>query len=164
MVTALASLPQSALSCRKALGALTGMGGLITASLMILSFYAIVCGMDARVSPRPTRSTLRALPRLGTVARDRFSGSHATCLLMLIFMALTMGVVLGGVEGRHRALVPASHADYSLSRSSALALYVLTLEGAVTGLKVDLSPARLRQSSLERPPIAGRIWAAPSSR
>jgi NSS family neurotransmitter:Na+ symporter len=58
---------------------------------------------------------------------------------MLLFMALTMAVVLGGVEDGierwSRRLMP-----LLIATLIALALYVLTLEGALTGLKVYLLP------------------------
>ncbi|RZO80351.1 MAG: sodium-dependent transporter, partial [Halieaceae bacterium] len=59
--------------------------------------------------------------------------------LMLIFMALTMTVVLGGVEDGierwSRRLMP-----LLIATLIALALYVLTLEGALKGLSIYLLP------------------------
>jgi NSS family neurotransmitter:Na+ symporter len=59
--------------------------------------------------------------------------------LMIIFMALTMAVVLGGVENGierwSRRLMP-----LLIATLIALAIYVLTLEGALTGLSVYLLP------------------------
>ena len=58
---------------------------------------------------------------------------------MLGFMALTMAVVLGGVEDGierwSRRLMP-----LLITTLIALGLYVLTLEGALTGLSVYLLP------------------------
>ena len=58
---------------------------------------------------------------------------------MLLFMMLTMAVVLGGVEDGierwSRRLMP-----LLIATLIALALYVLTLEGALTGLEVYLLP------------------------
>jgi NSS family neurotransmitter:Na+ symporter len=60
-------------------------------------------------------------------------------MLMLIFMVLTMAVVLGGVEQGierwSRRLMP-----LLIATLLALALYVLTLQGATTGLTVYLLP------------------------
>jgi len=133
MVTALSTLPQSRVWQR--LGGLTGIAGLITASL-ILSFYAIVSGwMLGFTAAYPLDAA-----GLSTQA-DWLTefGNARNLLLMLLFMALTMGVVLGGVEEGierwSRRLMP-----LLIMTLIALALYVLTLEGALTGLRVYLLP------------------------
>ena len=133
MVMALRSLPERNVLAR--LGHLTGMGGLITAS-MILSFYAIVAGWMlgfAASYPLSAAGIASAGDWLVTFGLPR------NLALMLLFMILTMAVVLGGVEDGierwSRRLMP-----LLIATLVALALYVLTLEGALTGLKVYLLP------------------------
>jgi NSS family neurotransmitter:Na+ symporter len=133
MVTALSSLPRRTFWQR--IGALTGIGGLITASL-ILSFYGIVSGwMLGFAASYP----LDAAGLSGQAQWLTGFGVSRNLLLMLVFMALTMGVVLGGVEAGierwSRRLMP-----LLIVTLISLALYVITLEGAVTGLKVYLLP------------------------
>lgn len=133
MVTALSSLPKSQFWQR--MGVMTGIGGLITASL-ILSFYGIVSGwMLGFAAAYP-------LDAAGLSAPSEWLssfGSGRNVLLMLLFMAMTMGVVLGGVEEGierwSRRLMP-----LLIITLISLALYVLTLEGALTGLRVYLLP------------------------
>ncbi len=133
MVTALSSLPKSHLWQR--VGVMTGIGGLITASL-ILSFYGIVSGwMLGLAAAYP-------LDAAGLSAPSEWLssfGSGRNVLLMVLFMAMTMGVVLGGVEEGierwSRRLMP-----LLIITLISLALYVLTLEGALTGLRVYLLP------------------------
>ena len=133
MVTALSSLPKSQFWQR--MGVMTGIGGLITASL-ILSFYGIVSGWMLGFS------AAYPLDAAGLSAPSEWLssfGSGRNVLLMLLFMAMTMGVVLGGVEGGierwSRRLMP-----LLIITLISLALYVLTLEGALTGLRVYLLP------------------------
>ena len=133
MVTALSSLPKSQFWQR--MGVMTGIGGLITASL-ILSFYGIVSGwMLGTAAAYPLNAAGLSAP-----SEWLFSfGSGRNVLLMLLFMAMTMGVVLGGVEEGierwSRRLMP-----LLIITLISLALYVLTLEGALTGLRVYLLP------------------------
>ena len=133
MVMALGALPQS--TGLVALGRLTGMGGLLTAS-MILSFYAIVAGWMlgfAASYPLDAAGLTGSSEWLVTFTVPR------NLSLMLIFMALTMTVVLGGVEDGierwSRRLMP-----LLIATLIALALYVLTLEGALKGLSIYLLP------------------------
>ena len=133
MVTALSSLPKSQFWQR--MGVMTGIGGLITASL-ILSFYGIVSGWMLGFS------AAYPLDAAGLSAPSEWLssfGSGRNVLLMLLFMAMTMGVVLGGVEEGierwSRRLMP-----LLIITLISLALYVLTLEGALTGLRVYLLP------------------------
>jgi NSS family neurotransmitter:Na+ symporter len=92
MSSALGSLPSNPML--KALGKLTGLGGLLTAS-MILSFYGIVAGwMLGFAFSYP-------LGAIGLSSASEWLTSFAVprnLALMIIFMALTMAVVLGGVE------------------------------------------------------------------
>ena len=133
MVMALEALPSG--NGTKTLGRLTGLGGLLTASL-ILSFYAIVAGwMLGFAASYP-------LAAAGLVDVGTWLTSFSTprnLFLMLLFMGLTMAVVLGGVEDGierwSRRLMP-----LLIATLIALALYVLTLEGALVGLSIYLLP------------------------
>jgi NSS family neurotransmitter:Na+ symporter len=117
------------------LGAATGIAGLIVASF-ILSFYAIVAGwMIAHC--------------LGSVAAV-FGATHIdqwltgfslprNVIFMLLFMALTIAIisrgVQAGIERWSSRLMP-----ILLLTLGALVVYVLTLEGAMEGLRVYLQP------------------------
>ncbi len=133
MVTALESLPEG--EPLRSLGGFTGIGGLVTASL-ILSFYAIVAGWMLGFATSYPLKAIGLLPIsewLITFALPR------NALLMLIFMGLTIAVVLGGVEDGierwSRRLMP-----LLIATLMALSGYVLTLEGALAGLRVYLLP------------------------
>ncbi|MDA9711582.1 sodium-dependent transporter [Luminiphilus sp.] len=133
MVQALESLAES--RPLKLAGRLTGLAGLLTASL-ILSFYAIVAGWMLGFSvsyPLGTAGLTTASEWLVTFTPSR------NLLLMLGFMGLTMTVVLGGVEnGIERwscRLMPILIATLVV-----LAAYVLTLDGALIGLQTYLLP------------------------
>ena len=133
MVMALEALPSG--DTTKALGRLTGLGGLLTASL-ILSFYAIVAGwMLGFAASYPLAAV--GLIDVGTWLTS--FGTPRNLFLMLLFMGLTMAVVLGGVEDGierwSRRLMP-----LLIATLIALALYVLTLDGALVGLSVYLLP------------------------
>jgi len=133
MVMALEALPSG--NTTKTLGRLTGLGGLLTASL-ILSFYAIVAGwMLGFAASYPLAAA--GLVDIGTWLTS--FGTPRNLFLMLLFMGLTMAVVLGGVEDGierwSRRLMP-----LLIATLIALALYVLTLEGALVGLSIYLLP------------------------
>lgn len=133
MVMALEALPSG--NGTKTLGRLTGLGGLLTASL-ILSFYAIVAGwMLGFAASYP----LAAVGLVDVGAWLTSFGTPRNLFLMLLFMGLTMAVVLGGVEDGierwSRRLMP-----LLIATLIALALYVLTLEGALVGLSIYLLP------------------------
>jgi len=133
MSSALGSLPSNA--ALSSLGKLTGLGGLVTAS-MILSFYGIVAGwMLGFTFSYP-------IDAIGLSATSEWLVSFAiprNFVLMIVFMGLTMAVVLGGVEDGierwSRRLMP-----LLIATLIALAIYVLTLEGALIGLSVYLLP------------------------
>ena len=133
MVTALESLHEGEpLRC---LGRFTGIGGLATASL-ILSFYAIVAGwMLGSAASYPLEAIGMASVGEWLLTFDL----PRNALLMLVFMGLTIGVVLGGVEDGierwSRRLMP-----LLIVTLIALSGYVLTLEGALAGLEVYLLP------------------------
>ena len=133
MSSALGSLPSN--GALSSLGRLTGLGGLVTASL-ILSFYGIVAGwMLGFAFSYP----LDAIGLSGTSEWLVNFAIPRNFLLMIVFMALTMAVVLGGVEDGierwSRRLMP-----LLIATLIALAIYVLTLEGALTGLSIYLFP------------------------
>ena len=116
-------------------GATTGIIGFIVASL-ILSFYAIVAGWMIAFCI----SSLSDLLGMTQVSSWLTSfGLPRNILFMLIFMALTVGIIAEGVrEGIERwseRLMPVLLITLVL-----LVLYVLTLDGAMDGLKVYLLP------------------------
>ena len=133
MVLALESLP--AVTSLKVAGRVTGVAGLITASL-ILSFYAIVAGWMLGFSasyPLGAAGLTSASEWLISFTPSR------NLLLMLGFMGLSMAVVLGGVENGierwSRRLMP-----LLIATLVALSAYVLTLDGALAGLQMYLLP------------------------
>ena len=117
------------------LGSLTGFGGLITVSL-ILSFYAIVAGwmLAHTLEPLAAMSGQQALA-------DWFTGFSVprNVTFTAIFMVLTVAIILGGVQsGIERwstRLMPALFVILGL-----LIAYVLTLDGAMEGLRAYLVP------------------------
>ncbi len=117
------------------IGAGTGIYGFVVASL-ILSFYAIVAGWMIAFC----LSSLTGLLGLQAISTWLTTFSFPRNLLfMLLFMALTIGIISEGVrEGIERwseRLMPALLLTLVL-----LVVYVLTLEGAMEGLKVYLLP------------------------
>lgn len=132
-VNALRQLSPNALVAR--LGAATGMMGFVVASL-ILSFYAIVAGWMIAFC----LSALAQLVGMDSVAQwlTQF-GFERNLLFMAIFMCLTIGIISSGVtQGIERwsaRLMPVL-----LLTLLVLVVYVLTLDGAMEGLKVYLLP------------------------
>ena len=117
------------------LGAATGIMGFIVASL-ILSFYAIVAGWMIAFC----LSSVTNLLGLTDFSLWLTSfGLWRNVLFMLIFIAFTIGIISAGVrEGIERwsaRLMPVLLVTLFL-----LVAYVLTLDGAVDGLKVYLLP------------------------
>ncbi|MBT5134995.1 MAG: sodium-dependent transporter [Halieaceae bacterium] len=133
MITALAKVSRK--GTQRGLGTLVGIVGIFTASL-ILSFYAIVSGWMIGFGLAYPLNALGATDASTWLSEFSF---NRNLLLMLVFMALTMTVVAGGVEkGIERwskRLMPAL-----IVTLVALALYVLTLDGAAEGLAVYLVP------------------------
>ena len=132
-VTALSSL--SARPVVKAIGAGTGLLGIVTASL-ILSFYGIVAGWMLGY----TASYPLDFVGMNSAAQWLETDSiNRNIILMLTFMMMTVGIVIGGVhDGIERwstRLMPVL-----IVSLIALALYVFTLDGAMAGLKVYLLP------------------------
>ncbi len=132
-VNALRRLSDNPVAAR--IGAATGYGGIITASL-ILSFYAIVAGWMIAYS-------LAALADMAGMAGASFWLTEFTVGRNLvftgIFMALTVAIICGGVrngiEKWSTRLMPALLAILLL-----LIGYVLTLDGAGEGIKAYLVP------------------------
>lgn len=133
MITALAKVSRN--GTQRGIGTMVGIIGIFTASL-ILSFYAIVSGWMLGFG---AAYPLAAMGASETSTWLTTFGDSRNLLLMLIFMALTMVVVAGGVEkGIERwskRLMPAMIVTLVL-----LSGYVLTLEGASKGLAVYLIP------------------------
>ena len=119
----------------RGVGAGTGIIGFIVASL-ILSFYAIVAGWMIAFC-LSTFSTLLGLADITAWLTD--FGFSRNLSFMLLFMCLTIGIISGGVrEGIERwseRLMPILLVSLVL-----LVIYVLTLDGAMEGLKIYLLP------------------------
>jgi NSS family neurotransmitter:Na+ symporter len=117
------------------IGATTGIIGFIVAS-MILSFYAIVAGWMVAFC---LSSGFQLAGMEGAATWLTEFGFQRNILFMLAFMALTVGIITGGVqEGIERwssRLMP-----LLLVALVSLVAYVLTLDGASEGLKVYLLP------------------------
>ena len=119
----------------RTIGTLTGLFGIVVASL-ILSFYAIVAGWMLGFTVSYPLNVL-GMEDAGNWLTE-FSTSR-NLSLMAIFMVMTVGIIMGGVkEGIERwstRLMPTLIITLLL-----LVAYVLTLDGAMTGLKVYLIP------------------------
>ncbi len=132
-VNALRTISPGALSRR--IGTGVGVVGFIVASL-ILSFYAIVAGWMIAFCI----SSLLQLVGWGGGAEWLVSfGMERNVIFMLLFMALTVGIISEGVhQGIERwssRLMPVLLVTLVL-----LVVYVLTLDGATDGLKAYLLP------------------------
>jgi NSS family neurotransmitter:Na+ symporter len=117
------------------IGACSGIIGFIVASL-ILSFYAIVAGWMIAFC----LSSLSDLLGMSDVTEWLTSfGFPRNLIFMLLFIALTIGIIAGGVrEGIERwsaRLMPVL-----LIALFVLVAYVMTLDGAIEGVKVYLFP------------------------
>lgn len=116
-------------------GSLTGYAGITTASL-ILSFYAIVAGWMIAYFLAPV---LELLGRPDTAAWLTGFSIPRNLVFTLVFMALTALIVSGGVKGGiekwSARLMPSLLLIMLL-----LIVYVLTLDGAMVGLKAYLLP------------------------
>lgn len=117
------------------LGALTGIMGLTVAGL-ILSFYAIVAGWMIAFC----LSSLAELSGIPAISSWLTSfGLSRNIVFLLVFLALTNAIVSAGIqqgiERWSQRLMPALLITLVL-----LVLYVLTLDGAIAGLKVYLMP------------------------
>ena len=119
----------------RVVGTWTGTIGFITASF-ILSFYAIVAGWMIAHCLGALASILGATDLANWLVQ--FSMTR-NVLFTTVFMFLTVGIITGGVhDGIERwssRLMPVLLLTLVL-----LVIYVLTLEGAMDGLKVYLLP------------------------
>ena len=119
----------------KVIGTGTGLLGILVAS-MILSFYGIVAGWMLGYTLSYPLDVVGA-----SSAADWLTGftMPRNLILMGVFMLMTIAIIMGGVkEGIERwssRLMPTL-----IITLIALAAYVLTLEGAMTGLRVYLIP------------------------
>ncbi len=117
------------------LGAATGIAGLVVASL-ILSFYAIVAGW---MLAHALAALARLLAAEGLADWLATFGLPRNLLCTALFMALTVAIIQAGVragiERWSSRLMPALLATLLL-----LVAYVLSLDGAMAGLRVYLLP------------------------
>lgn len=132
-VKALRSIAGSSLTGH--IGAATGYAGMLTACL-ILGFYAILAGWMLSHALAPASG----LVGLSEASEWLVSNTTARSLVFTgVFMALTIAIITGGVkEGIEKwcsRLMPAL-----LVILAALIVYVLTLDGAIDGVKAYLIP------------------------
>lgn len=133
IVSALQQVSGSATT--RLIGTVTGFTGIITASL-ILAFYGIVAGWMIAYALAPVTTFI------GAEDASRWLTSFSAernLLFMLIFMMMTCLIITGGVrngiEKWSARLMP-----MLVILLLALIAYVMTLPGAVMGLKVYLLP------------------------
>jgi len=119
----------------KAVGALTGLAGILVAS-SILSFYSIVSGWMLGFT---VSYPLDAMGYDTQAAWLTGFSLSRNVILMALFSVMTIGIVMGGVQGGierwSRRLMPTL-----IITLIVLAAYVLSLEGASEGLRVYLVP------------------------
>lgn len=132
-VTALRKVSNN--SPQRFIGSAAGVAGLIVSSL-ILSFYAIVAGWMMAFCLSSLASLLGAQ---GIASWLTSFGFERNILGVLVFMGLTVAIIARGVQdGIERwsaRLMPVLLLTLVL-----LVIYVLTLDGAMDGLKVYLLP------------------------
>ncbi|MCR9104739.1 MAG: sodium-dependent transporter [Gammaproteobacteria bacterium] len=117
------------------IGAGVGIAGVVVASL-ILSFYAIVAGWMIAFG---LASVMALMGQHGAAAWLTSFSFSSNVLFMLLFMSLTIGIISAGVsngiERWSARLMPVL-----IATLVALVVYVMTLDGAMDGLKVYLLP------------------------
>ena len=119
----------------KSVGKLTGILGMVTASL-ILCFYSIVAGWMIAFLLEPVTVAFN-LPALGSWLTD-FSLSRNigfSALFVLLTVLIISSGVEQGIEKWSQRLMPALFVLFA-----GLIIYVLTQEGAMAGLRVYLVP------------------------
>ena len=133
MVSALQSISTS--QSAKKVGMLVGIGGMVTAGL-ILSFYSIVAGWMLAFMMEP----LTAVMGLGDISQWLTTDSVARNIgFAAIFVFLTVLIISAGVEqGIEKWSSRLMPSLFILMIS--LILYVLTQDGAMAGLKLYLVP------------------------
>ena len=117
------------------IGAATGFAGMATASL-ILSFYAIVAGWMIAYSLAPA-TEIAGMTRVSAWL-TQFSVERNlvfTGIFMILTVAIICGGVRNGIEKWSERLMPSLIVILLL-----LVFYVLTLDGAIDGVKVYLIP------------------------
>ena len=133
IVTALQQVSNNSIG--RLIGTLTGFAGIITASL-ILAFYGIVAGWMIAFAAAPVASTIGAE---AVVSWLTGFGTERNLVFMLLFMLMTSLIISGGVrngiEKWSSRLMP-----MLLVILVGLIGYVLTLPGAMEGVKVYLLP------------------------
>lgn len=116
-------------------GGVTGFVGIVTASL-ILSFYAVVAGWMVAYF---LASLAEIVGNDGAAAWLTEFSLYRNVIFILVFMVLTVGIISGGVkdgiEKWSTRLMPAL-----LGLLLLLIIYVLTLDGAMDGVKAYLLP------------------------
>lgn len=116
-------------------GQAVGVAGLLTVAV-ILSFYAIVAGWMFAYALQPLLVLLGAAD--GAQWLSQFSLTRNilfTVLFMLATIAIICGGVSGGIERWSKRLMPAL-----VMLLVGLIIYILTLPGAMTGLRAYLLP------------------------
>jgi NSS family neurotransmitter:Na+ symporter len=111
------------------------LGGLFIASgFLILAYYSVIAGWTLRY-------TLNAIAGFGTEAADHFERVSTGAPAVgwhLVFMAITIGIILGGVhKGIERASLVLMPLLFTIV--CGLALYAATLSGAGAGYDFYLS-------------------------
>jgi NSS family neurotransmitter:Na+ symporter len=132
-VRALQSIAHSTVTGR--IGAATGFAGLLTACL-IFGFYVILSGWML------SHALASASDIVGATGASNWlesQSSERSLLFSAVFMVLTVTIIIGGVKGGIEKwcsrLMPSL-----LIILVALIIYVLTLDGAIDGLKAYLIP------------------------
>lgn len=117
------------------IGAATGLGGIITASL-IFSFYVIVAGWML------SHALASASEIVGATSISKWLATQSTernLMFSCVFMALTVGITCGGIKnGIEKWSLRLMPSLFVLLLS--LILYVLTFDGALEGVKAYLVP------------------------
>lgn len=150
-VTALRLISRDSMTSH--IGATTGFIGIATASL-ILSFYAIIAGWMVAYILAPLTEIVGMeaasswLTELSVVRNLLF-----TCVFMLLTVAIICGGVKEGIEKWSSRLMPALLIILLL-----LIIYVLTLDGAMEGVKAYLVPDFSR--AVELPLIVSALGQA----
>jgi len=126
------------------IGAFTGFVGIVTASF-ILSFYAVVAGWMVAYFIAPLFEFM-GLDSLAAWLTD-FT-IERNVIFTLVFMGMTIGIICGGVkngiEKWSTRLMPSLMAILVL-----LTIYVMTLNGAMEGVRAYLVPDFSQAVSLE---------------
>ncbi|MDJ0908741.1 MAG: sodium-dependent transporter [Woeseiaceae bacterium] len=126
----------------RTVGVVTGFAGIATACL-ILSFYSIIAGWMAS----NTLASLSSMAGMNDIAAWFSTDSiNRSLIFTAVFMALTIAIITGGVkDGIEKwcsRLMPSLLVILAL-----LIVYVMTLDGAIDGVKAYLLPDFSRVAS-----------------